>query len=579
MKLESASNYPFPIEPSQAITRLRWLMRLRWLALIGVSGGATFAVIGFVSGLNLNIISLAVCLGIGSNVYIRWQISQRESVDLEGLHVGQAILDTLVLTLVIWASGGTDCPFISFYIFPVLLAALLSGRRTFWPTAVASLCGILWQELSVISPLFRVGDWNPKQPWGDALDLIAIILTMGMAAYFAARFTDALRQQVQARRAADTLLHLAFERLDAGVELIEEGEIKWQNHHAKDALGHRSTQLWRCPGYGRRPNCPHAHRGCQLVSTGGPARCQFTLDSPRLSGSLASTTSASIYEFMLLSPPQYSQRVALYVERTAEVAYQQKLMHTERLASLGRTAQGVAHELNTPLATIQTLGRDLFDVLSHANLSESIREDIEESTQVILDEVQRCSRITHALLGRAELKQGGHGSLERALTRSISLVYPHERERVSLVLNELGYLQYPLDPLMQIFVNLLQNAADVSPVAPIVVEVTQRAQPEDGLDEESEGGAPEEFDSIGSERASERFPICISVIDRGGGLNEASLSMIFEPFYTTKSPGQGTGLGLYTSYALARELRGELSLKNNEIGGATASLSLPLPSS
>ena len=52
--------------------------------------------------------------------------------------------------------------------------------------------------------------------------------------------------------------------------------------------------------------------------------------------------------------------------------------------------------------------------------------------------------------------------------------------------------------------------------------------------------------------------------------------LLFEPFYTTKSIGQGTGLGLYTSYALARELNGELSICNNEKGGATATLTLPL---
>ena len=67
-------------------------------------------------------VTVAVFLGIGSNLYIQWQISQRDMIDLEGLHVGQAILDTLVLTLVLWAAGGSDCPFISFYIFPVLLA-------------------------------------------------------------------------------------------------------------------------------------------------------------------------------------------------------------------------------------------------------------------------------------------------------------------------------------------------------------------------------------------------------------------------------------------------------------------------
>ena len=65
-----------------------------------------------------------------------------------------------------------------------------------------------------------------------------------------------------------------------------------------------------------------------------------------------------IYSDVALSPDM-KQRVAIYIDQTAEVIYQRELMNTERLASLGRTAQGVAHELNTPLATIQTLGRDV----------------------------------------------------------------------------------------------------------------------------------------------------------------------------------------------------------------------------
>ena len=65
-------------------------------------------------------------------------------------------------------------------------------------------------------------------------------------------------------------------------------------------------------------------------------------------------------------------------------------MNTERLASLGRTAQGVAHELNTPLATIQTLGKDLMEVIKGEWSDEALADA--ESAQVILEEVQRCSK-------------------------------------------------------------------------------------------------------------------------------------------------------------------------------------------
>ena len=551
----SHAMYSLTPSTSQSVERLLWLMKLRWLALIGVSGAATFAVTGIVSGLNLYVISLAVFLGIASNLYIRWQIYKNRSIDLDGLHVGQAILDTLVLTLVLWASGGRHCPFVSFYVFPVLLAALLSGKQTFWPTTIASVCGLFWQELSTLIPYLQIGYWNPPPIWSDILSLIAVTLTIGMAAYFAARFTDTLREQMQARRVADDLLHLAFNNVSAGIELIENGQISWQNQYAQKPLGQRTQQTWSCPGSPHKNKCAHAEsHSCHLNSHTLPTRCQFSIDPlahSQVSVNPLGNPPSTIYEMMILSPTQSQHKLALYLDRTSEINYQQKLMHTERLASLGRTAQGVAHELNTPLATIQTLGRDLIDALSMANLPKTLQDDIEESAALIIEEVQRCSRITHALLGRSEANQGGDACLSHIIDRCIALVFPHQKECVHVSLTPWQEIYYPLDPMMQILLNLLQNSADASdePVIQIKVQKIIRTQQE---------------------------LLQIEVIDQGGGLAVESLGIIFEPFYTTKSPGRGTGLGLYTSYALAQSLQGELSLDNNQWGGATASLILPL---
>ena len=558
-----------------AISRLQWLMRLRWLALAGVSASTGFAVVGLVSGLNLVIVSLAVVIGIASNGYIHWRLSQRDHIDVESLHVGQALFDTLVLTLVLWAAGGADCPFISFYVFPVLLAVLLSVRRTFWPTAAASFAGLMWQEASCMIPELRVGVWNPAPPWGEFFNFLSLVITIGVVAYFAAQFTDAIREQVQAKRAADELLRLSFEKIEAGVELIEGGVTVWQNPFAFESFGERKFQEWSCPGMPGNRGCHHNSKGCRLNGGEGSARCRFSVshhadNKPKImrnmTGQLANTS--PIYDVVLLSPPDQRQRVAIYIDQTAEVSYQQKLMHTERLASLGRTAQGVAHELNTPLATIQTLGRDVLDVLECSGQIDSveIREDLHESTQIILEEVQRCSRITHALLGRADpdkslLEPGDLDILERAVRRAIALVFPHEPERVVLNLGSCDVLHFPFDPLVQIFVNLIQNARDASTDQFI-----------DSNDTTVSSGPPI---FVTGEIISED-QVRISVKDQGGGL-PAESSILFEPFYTTKSLGQGTGLGLYTSYALAQELGGELSLQNNVDEGATASLVLPLP--
>ncbi len=512
--------------------RLRWLSRLRWLALVGVALAGAIGAAGVVPGLNLTVVGLAVALGISSNLYVLWR--SRHLGDTDDRHVGQALLDTGALTLVVWAGGGAECPFISFYVFPVLLAALLGGGRAVWPTGAISALGVAFQVAAAHIPSLRIGRWNPTEPWDAALTVVAVVMTVGMAAYFAARFTDTLRQQIHARRQADVMLRLAFEGLGAGLEVIERDHIAWQNPQAERLLGHRLERRWRWPE-GTRPLDPGA--------ASAPRQAELVL--PGDDGS------ERIYELLVFPLPDQARLMAIYLDRTTEVLNRRQWMLTERLASLGRTVQGVAHELNTPLATIQTLGRDVLDALSTAELAPALSEDLGESAQMIVDEVQRCRRITHALLGRMEHlddRAAGEAPLHIAIERAVAVVLPHARDEVQVQLApDVAEAHFPLDPVVQIFVNLLQNACDVAPAASVTV-----------------AGA----------RVADRWQL--SVRDRGPGLGTEALAHLFEPFFTTKPPGRGTGLGLYTSYALARGLGGQLALETHPEGGAIARLSLPV---
>ncbi len=240
---------------------------------------------------------------------------------------------------------------------------------------------------------------------------------------------------------------------------------------------------------------------------------------------------------------------ALQRRRVADILAQRKLLMTERLASLGRTVQGVAHELNTPLATIQTLGRDVLDAIADERVPPALHADLSESAEMIVAEVGRCRNITHALLGRAgalDLGARGEAPVSAAVERAVAVVFPHERTRVETDLGEVER-SLPLEPVVQILVNLLQNAADADPEGRIEV------------------------------RASNQ-PFVLEVRDHGAGVDPSVTDSLFEPFVTTKPPGQGTGLGLYASYALARSLGAELSLSDHPQGGAVARLSFNAPS-
>jgi hypothetical protein len=93
---------PF-IAPIERYARLQWLIRLRWFALAGVSLAAGVAAAGLVPGLNVEVVAAAIGVGVLTNLFVAWRGRQRG--DTDDRHVGQAVLDTGALTLVLWASA------------------------------------------------------------------------------------------------------------------------------------------------------------------------------------------------------------------------------------------------------------------------------------------------------------------------------------------------------------------------------------------------------------------------------------------------------------------------------------------
>jgi signal transduction histidine kinase len=227
----------------------------------------------------------------------------------------------------------------------------------------------------------------------------------------------------------------------------------------------------------------------------------------------------------------------------------------ERLATLGRALQGVAHELNTPLTTMQTLAKDLRAALASAPLSERDRADVEESLQILIEESQRCRSLTQALLSQA--RDGGARSAQTLLDvaqRAVRLVGPDERHEIAL--DEVSLDVPPpgdADRILQVVMNLMQNA----------LLATRELR--------GDGQGPRV--SLRAEKDSEQLRVILT--DRGPGLPQEVREHLFEPFVTTRPMGEGTGLGLYTSHMIAHELGGALALEDSAPRGTRATLTLP----
>ncbi len=249
----------------------------------------------------------------------------------------------------------------------------------------------------------------------------------------------------------------------------------------------------------------------------------------------------------------------LYVDRTAATLADQRLLLAERLVSLGRVAQGVAHELNTPLATIRTLASDMRATLREASAHSDetalgkMHADIDESAALVHDETLRLGRITQSLLAGGDLvrtKILGEVPVGAVVERARALVFAGVRDgpRVD-VLRGIDSLRVTADPdrLVQVLVNLLQNAYDAvrdKQDARVIIRAEHRGN--DAL---------------------------ILIEDDGPGVADEVRQRLFEPFATSKA--HGTGLGLYTSFMLARAMQGDLWLDPRPGGGTVATLRLP----
>jgi len=228
---------------------------------------------------------------------------------------------------------------------------------------------------------------------------------------------------------------------------------------------------------------------------------------------------------------------------------QVQLIRKERLASMGQLAAGVAHQLNNPLGTIL-----LFSDIVLQDLPEETqgREDV----QMIAQEARRAKEIVAALLNFARQQKVWaqptaldtmlHEFIERARQQPA-----YERiQIVEQIAPDLPQLEVDPIQLSNVFVNLMDNAADAMP----------------------EGGTL----IIQADLSQDRQSVVVQVKDTGCGIPPENIKQVFSPFFTTKPLGQGTGLGLSIAYGIVKMHHGAIQVKSQVGEGTTFTVTLPV---
>ncbi|RMS61696.1 PAS protein [Pseudomonas syringae pv. aceris] len=230
--------------------------------------------------------------------------------------------------------------------------------------------------------------------------------------------------------------------------------------------------------------------------------------------------------------PGNSGLVVLVEDLTDTQMLEDKLVHSERLASIGRLAAGVAHEIGNPITGIACLAQ---------NLREEREEDgeLKEISSQILEQTKRVSRIVQSLMSFAHA--GAHQHSDEAVCLAvvaqdaIGLLALNRRNFEVQFYNLCNPEHWAVgDPqrLAQVLINLLSNARDASPAGSAV--------------------------RVRSEVSEHTVDLIVE--DEGSGISKAIMDRLFEPFFTTKDPGEGTGLGLALVYSIVEEHYGQITI-------------------
>ncbi|MGM0425757.1 MAG: ATP-binding protein [Thermodesulfobacteriota bacterium] len=235
---------------------------------------------------------------------------------------------------------------------------------------------------------------------------------------------------------------------------------------------------------------------------------------------------------------------------------QDEIIRSEKLASVGRLATGIAHEIGNPIGII--LG--YVELLKGGDLKEAEQADFLNRVE---SEVTRINRILRELLDFARPSGGEHDPirLHGLIQETLDMLRPQpllEDLDIHLELRAAqDRVRADADKLKQVILNIVMNAADALAEG----------------DPISDGPLLKRLTVMTENRAN---VIVLAVSDTGTGIPSTDMNAIFDPFFTTKAPGKGTGLGLSVCYTIIQALGGTMEVESNEGEGTTVWITIPL---
>jgi signal transduction histidine kinase len=582
----SPATLPLVDREDRARQQARWFVHMRWIA-----AGVTLALIliavpitGILPSATLLPLILWWGLLVAANAFFRSWL--RRGPNPERQIVVQALVDLVVLTGLLNASGGIENPLYVAYLFHVIIAGILLPR---WKVLLITAAAITLFALLAFGEFFHLfphytnilfphhnhptqevaptsHDHAAPDPPPRSLDhaaegaphashdpvfvagrVVPFLAVLLLTAYLTTLVADRLRQsERQLERTARTAM-LEHQRLESVVDaarvgmilLGEDQSVRWYSRRAAEWLDwNRHLEGQPCPLAGADGGC----RSCLVART-------FETGQPQEAERDATSSGGGLRYFRHTTSPVHDEEgrviqvVELIEDITARKALEAEAVHAGKLSVLGRMAAGIAHEIGNPLSSLTT----------RLSLLERRPEPgfVQESMQVLRGQIDRIRRIVQGVSHFARLRREGWSAweLNALVEEAIGLLELDRRARGVTFVRRLPdsspRVKGVRDQMSQVVLNLLLNAVEAMP----------------------EGG------TVTVETLQQDREVCLVVADTGCGFDENVRAHLFEPFFTTKH--QGTGLGLSISYSLVHAHGGRIEVEGTVGRGARFTVCLP----
>jgi signal transduction histidine kinase len=516
---------------------------MRWGALLLTLG---LFIVGAISNALPDAVKLGVLLGsVGAGNAALWTFREQRWTWSSRSLLAQIVLDVIAITLALHFTGGVENPFQAYYLFPVIVSGVvLPARQSYATAALASLAFLALSVLEytgtiahhdvAMLPFWNLPESNAavdqyRDPRYIAGASTVLLSTIAFACSVTTSLVQRLRRGERELSVEKGKLEAILRAMGEGVAYFDEiGRLVLANDAFRSCLGAEPPPSLAdlLPGELR-----NAVRSARDRLHAGLAFHSFEVDD-------RGRTIASGVSAVRDSSGALVGLVWMIEDVTVRRGAQKEAERRARLADLGVLAAGIAHEVMNPLSSIAS---------TTALLESSVPEPlVQQKAGQVRKHVERITRVVRGIadLARSSESVGAPVPLDHVLAEAVARAREDRRRPEVEIATQLP-LPSPLvrgaeEPLIQVFHNLVKNSLDAA-------------------------GDRGRID-LRAEVVGDR--VRIAVEDDGPGVPPEVRERIFMPFFTTKEPGSGAGLGLAIAASIVRRHEGTIELDRRESGGA-----------